>query len=90
MFYTAMLGASGAIYGVLGALGVLRPGMRVWAYGVPMPMIVAVFLWAIVDFAGLFAPGEVAYAAHLFGLTAGIIFALYWRKQFKEGRQNRA
>jgi membrane associated rhomboid family serine protease len=84
LFYTAMLGASGAIYGVLGALGVLRPKMRVWAFGVPMPMIVAVILWALVDLAGMFAPGEVAYAAHLFGLTAGIIFALYWKKQFRE------
>lgn len=84
LFYTAMLGASGAIYGVLGCLGMLRPRMRVWAYGVPMPMIVAVFLWALVDFIGLFAPGEVAYAAHLFGLMAGISFALFWRRQFRE------
>ncbi|MBR9682084.1 MAG: rhomboid family intramembrane serine protease [Candidatus Aenigmarchaeota archaeon] len=84
LFYTAMLGASGAIYGVLGCLGFLRPKMKVWAYGAPMPMIVAVFLWALIDFIGLFAPGEVAYAAHLFGLMAGISFALYWKKQFKE------
>ena len=89
LLYSAMLGASGAIYGALGCLGLLRPKMKVWAFGVPMPMIVAVLLWASFDFIGLFAPGEVAYAAHLFGLGAGILLALYWKERFKEHKEKR-
>ena len=89
LFYDAMLGASGAIYGVLGSLAVLRPKMTVWAYGVPMPMIVAVFFWALFDLIGMFAPGEVAHAAHLFGMLIGIIMALFWRKLFREHTEKR-
>ena len=40
-FYNSSLGASGAIFGVIGALVVVRPWMFVWAFGLPLPMIVA-------------------------------------------------
>jgi membrane associated rhomboid family serine protease len=85
LFYTASIGASGAIFGIIGTLGILRPGMRVYmGYGVPMPMAIAVVLWAIGDLVGLFAPSEVANAAHLFGLAFGLILGFYLRKQYKE------
>src|SRR3989338_128069 len=40
-FYSSSLGASGAIFGVLGALIFVRPMMVVWAFGLPMPIFVA-------------------------------------------------
>lgn len=83
-FYTASIGASGAIFGVLGTLGFLRPKMTVYVSYVPMPMAVAVGLWALGDIVGLFAPSGVANAAHLFGLVFGLIFGLMLREKHGE------
>jgi membrane associated rhomboid family serine protease len=83
-FYTASIGASGAIFGVMGALGVLRPRMVVYVSYVPMPMALAVVVWIILNFGGLLFPGEVAYAAHIGGLASGLIYGFYLRKDFKE------
>jgi membrane associated rhomboid family serine protease len=88
-FYESAIGASGAIYGVLGSLATLRPRMVVYAMGVPMPMIVAVIIWATLDFVGMFAPGQIAYAAHLCGLAAGVLISLSWVYEFKENRIQR-
>lgn len=83
-FYEASIGASGAIFGVLGTLGILRPRMTVYISYVPMPMAVAVVLWAIGDIIGFFAPSGVANTAHLFGLAFGLIFGFTIREKHKE------
>ena len=83
-FYTRVLGASGAIFGVLGMLGILRPGITVWLYHMPMPMIVALFVWAAGDIIGIYAPAGTANIAHLGGLVVGISAGIYYRKQFSE------
>ena len=82
--YVPGLGASGAIYGVIGALAVLVPFMMVLVYGlVPLPMVVAALLWALMDFMGLFAPSGIAHGAHLGGMLIGAIFGLYLRQQIR-------
>jgi len=83
-FYTRVLGASGAIFGVIGALGILRPKMAVWVYGMPMPMFVALIVWALADLLGILAPSGTANIAHLGGLVYGIIYGFYVRINFKE------
>lgn len=83
-FYAESIGASGAIFGVIGALGVLRPRMTVFVGYIPMPMIVAVGFWVVASLGGLFVPGDVAYAAHLGGLAFGLIYGFYLRKDFGE------
>jgi len=83
-FYPASLGASGAIFGIMGTLTVLRPKMYVWVFGVPMPMFVASIIWALIDLVGMFAPSGIANAAHIAGLSSGIIIGFLLRKQFGE------
>ncbi|MBS3149278.1 rhomboid family intramembrane serine protease [Candidatus Woesearchaeota archaeon] len=53
-FYNSALGASGAIYGILGALVVLRPTMQIWAYYIPMPMYIAGLVYFVVNFFGAY------------------------------------
>lgn len=78
--YTPAIGASGAIYGLIGALATLRPFMIVYVYAMfPLPMVAAAALWAILDLAGLFIPSGVAHGAHLAGMLVGIAFGLYYR-----------
>jgi len=74
---TPGIGASGAIYGILGAVAILTPTARVFVMGIPMPMIVAAFLWFLIEFFGLFVPSSIAHGAHLGGLFVGILIAFY-------------
>ena len=87
-FYLSSLGASGAIFGVLGALVVARPMMPVWAFSLPMPMFLASILWAFGDLIGVFIPSGVGNIAHLSGLAMGIIFGFVFRSGKKEAVQN--
>lgn len=88
VFYKSTIGASGAIFGILGTLGILRPKMTVWVMGIPMPMVAALGAWALLDLAGFFMPGNVANAAHIAGLAAGVLYGILVRKSFSEVRAN--
>lgn len=88
-FYNSSLGASGAIFGVIGALMLVRPLLLVWAFGMPMPMFVAGALWAFGDLAGLLAPSNVAHLAHLSGLALGLIFGAMSRGYAKRERERK-
>jgi len=74
------LGASGAIYGVIGALAILAPLLRVLVYGFfPVPLIFAAVLWALIDLFGLLLPSSIAHGAHLGGMLVGVAVGLYYR-----------
>lgn len=76
------LGASGAIFGVLGALAVLQPNLIVFVGFAPMPMWLAGVFWAVTQFVAAFNPySNIAYSAHVGGLAFGYLYA----KRFKEG-----
>ena len=76
------LGASGAIFGVLGAVAVLRPNLQILMWFVPMPMRVAALVWVALS---LWQTADVssgiAGAAHLGGLVVGAAMAYLWLKQ---------
>jgi membrane associated rhomboid family serine protease len=86
-----MLGASGAISGVLGAYIAMFPTKRVrvvfFIMLIDVPAILCIGLWAVTQFvssAGAFSArtaetGGVAYLAHAGGFLAGLVVALIWR-----------
>jgi membrane associated rhomboid family serine protease len=87
------LGASGAIAGVLGAYLVLFPRNRVvvflFRFLVPVPALVAIGLWAVLQFVngiGSIAvtaeTGGVAYLAHVGGFVTGVVVGLLARSLF--------
>jgi len=75
------VGASGAIYGVMGMLAVLYPGLIVYVGYAPMPMIIAAAIWFLMEFTGMFVPSNIAHQAHLAGLIVGAAYGLYVRRQ---------
>ena len=76
------LGASGAICGVLGALAMLMPRMRVYFIIFPMEMWMMVILFALYDVFMIGAHDWVAHTAHLSGLLFGLIAG--WMELQKE------
>lgn len=86
-FYTASLGASGAVYGILGCLTLLRPGMMVWAFGFPMPMFIASLLWVGGAVLGIFMPSNIGHIAHLSGILIGFLFGLWIRLEKKRKKR---
>jgi len=81
-FYPSMLGASGAIYALLGCLAALRPFLFVFAFGVPLPMLVAAAIYLAIDLVGLLIPSNVGHIGHLAGLAFGLAFGLLLRKKY--------
>ncbi|MEI6732051.1 MAG: rhomboid family intramembrane serine protease [archaeon] len=84
-FYSSSLGASGAIFGIIGALVIIRPGMTVWAFSLPMPMFLAGILWAVGDLIGAVAflsgspISNTGNLAHLSGMAIGLILGAVYR-----------
>jgi membrane associated rhomboid family serine protease len=80
-----MLGASGAIFGVLTAYGLMYPRDTVYVqFFIPMPAIAFVIFYAIIQIVGgvasLLAPagGGIAYFGHVGGMIAGFILIRYF------------
>jgi uncharacterized protein len=77
---TPGIGASGAIYGVVGALAVLAPLRLVFVGMVPMPMILVAIGYAFLAYIGLFGGSSgIAEGAHLGGMALGAAYGLYLR-----------
>ena len=93
-----VVGASGAISGVLGAYIVLYPTSRIltlvfygWIIIVPIPAIFFLGFWFLMQWllAVFDVTGGVAYWAHIGGFIAGIILALVFGLKRKRARDSR-
>jgi len=89
--YERSLGASGAIFAILGVLIILRPWMIIWLQGIPLPMFLAGLVWLVIDLFGVFHPTNVANLAHIGGLFVGVIYGIFLWKRFGDrwGRKKR-
>jgi membrane associated rhomboid family serine protease len=79
-----MLGASGAIYGILMAFGMLFPNMELMLLFPPLPIKAKymVFLMGFITYA-LDRSGTVAHLAHFGGAFIAFLLISYWRTQGK-------
>ena len=91
-FNSVMVGASGAIYGVLVAFAFSFPNSKLMLLFLPFPIKAKFFvpLLILIDlFFGIssFSVGPIAHFAHVGGAFIGLIMVLYWRKnQFNDRR----
>jgi len=87
ILYTPTVGASGAVFGILLAFGVLFPNTRLMLLFPPIPIKAKYFVMAygaIELYLAVTQPGSnVAHAAHLGGMIFGYILIRIWRKTTK-------
>ena len=86
-----MIGASGAIAGVLGAYLVMFPAARVltlvflffFVRVVPIPALIVLGAWLLIQLvnAGQIAPGGVAWFAHIGGFLTGLVAIVPFRRR---------
>lgn len=88
LFYPSSLGASGAIFGIIGALIAVRPLLIVFAFGIPMPIFLAGIIWVALDLVGVFVPSNVANIAHLVGVFLGLVYGYFLRGKSTNYRGN--
>ena len=84
MLNTPTVGASGAVFGILLAFGVLFPNTQLMLLIPPIPIKAKYFVLiygAIELYLAFSNPGSnIAHAAHLGGMLFGYILIRYWRK----------
>ena len=78
----SMLGASGAIYGILMAFGMVFPNLEIMLLFPPIPIKAKymVFLMGFLTYA-MDRSGSVAHVAHFGGAFVAFLLIVYWRSQ---------
>lgn len=76
-----LVGASGALFGVLGCLAIIAPEIRVLLFFViPMSIRWSVVLFAAIDFLMSGTGDNIAHVAHLSGLALGLIIGYIMKR----------
>jgi len=97
VFNSLMVGASGAIMGILVAFGMLFPNSKLMLIFLPIPVkakyfipgIIALDLISALTGHSIFSPSNTAHVAHIGGALTGFIMMYFWKKnQFDKYRWN--
>jgi membrane associated rhomboid family serine protease len=91
-YVVPMVGASGAIMGVLVAFGMLFPESKLMLIFLPIPIKAKYFIPAIIAldlFSGLtgqaiFSPSNTAFMAHVGGALTGFLLMYFWKKNERD------
>lgn len=88
LFNTPVVGASGAIYGVLVAFGMLFPNAKLFLIFLPVPIAAKYFIPVLIGldlFSGVTGfsifGGGIAHFGHVGGAIIGLLLMLYWRNK---------
>lgn len=94
-YMTPMVGASGAIFGVLAAFAIIYPNLPLYLFLIPIPIKAKYLIWGYfflevfsgITNIGIFGPSNTAHWAHVGGAVIGFITMWYWkRNQFNQNR----
>ena len=90
---TGTIGASGAVFGILLAFGMLFPNIPLYIIPFPFPIKAK---WLVIGYGvielvlGIADRGDnIAHFAHLGGMIFGIFMILYWKKRDRDRIKNR-
>ncbi len=77
------VGASGAVYGILLAFGMMFPNSTLYIYfAIPIKAKWFVIIYGVIELlSGFTSVDNVAHFAHLGGMLFGLILILYWKKK---------
>lgn len=96
-YFTPMVGASGAIFGVLAAFALIYPNLPLYIMFIPIPIkskyliggYFALNVFSAVSGITVLGPSNTAYWAHIGGAVIGFVTMWVWKKdQFKQNRWN--
>jgi|SRR5690625_1389811 len=94
-YLTPMVGASGAVFGILAGFAMLYPNLPLYLFFIPIPikakyLIGGYFLLEVysgITGAAVLGPSNTAHWAHVGGAVIGFISLWYWkRNQFNKNR----
>lgn len=80
--FVPAVGASGAIFGLIGALAVIKPKLVIYTPYGPLPMAAAAIMWGITEFISSLNIDNIAQSAHIFGLLGGALISFLYVKKF--------
>ena len=82
------VGASGAVYGILLAFGMMWPNARIYIYfAIPIKAKWVVIIYGLLElFSGFSSVDNVAHFAHVGGMLFGFLLIMYWRYQMGDWR----
>ncbi len=85
LYHTPAVGASGAVYGVLVAFGMLFPNAKLALLFFPVPVAAKYFIPILILgdlFFGVtkYSIGNIAHFAHVGGALIGFVIAWYWKR----------
>ena len=83
------VGASGAVYGILLAFGMLFPNSQMYVFPIPFPVKAKFFVigYALIELVlGMSRTADgIAHFAHLGGMIFGLLLLVYWKKKGNNG-----